>query len=201
MVCPSIWVARYFLIIKFRLHIIGKNVAEKIFCAFLSEQWIIGVAHDTDMSSLMMMLILITCFRWYLPGFSTVRLLLSPFVINKHFERRYLTLCKYPIYDYIFTTNLASSEESCLKKLITVFTKWWFSISTITSTVTNCHYTVIKELPFPPFISPILFIISWTIVSITHYHHYFLAQLSLMWPLRVTSGWLLCPFNMFPSFF
>lgn len=44
----------------------------KVFCAFLSEQWIIGVAHDAHISSLLVMLTSVTCFRWCLPGFSTV---------------------------------------------------------------------------------------------------------------------------------
>ena len=54
---------------------------------------------------------LITCFRWYLAGYSTLKLLLSTLYIAI-ILRRYIniwTLCKYPIYHQIFITDLASS--------------------------------------------------------------------------------------------
>lgn len=80
-----------------------------------------------------------------------------------------LTLCKCPVYDNSCTTNLASSDESCLKKLLlSCLPNDDFSISIITSTAINRHPTVIKELPFPPFIYCIRFRTSWTILSIIH---------------------------------
>lgn len=117
-----------FLMIRLKLWLYGKNTG--IMCP----QCILS--GDTWYILLLVMSVLIIYLRWYLPGYSVVKLFLL-FVISRYFGRETLNLCKYTVSSQpLSATGLTSSSGSCLQVLYMIFYCWYY-ISLIPSTFIN----------------------------------------------------------------
>lgn len=144
--------------------------------------------------SLLVTLTLKTWLRWYMPGFSTVKLLFCPLQLISILWRGTLQIT------WFFSSHFCS---------LIIKIHWWFLSMTIISMILAKGWFSISSIPTTLFLLSHLFIWlfiyiskgSWIFMDYNPLLSFFiiLLMLSQNWPLRAPTDWLLRLFDM--SFF